>query len=347
MRKQLLRYSNKLYIKRIFTLTVVLTLILFQNINLYACTIFTKQQGNEVLVGNNEDFYYSYDSNIWFVAAAKDSYGRVCFANSTYVQGGMNEKGLFYDGAACPNTNVPYSANKPTLGMDLGEVVLSKCSNIYEAVEFLKNHNIPSGYGDHILFVDETGKSVIVEWVEGEMKVIFKEQDYQIATNYFVSNPKLGGYPSKRYDTAKSMLENDEVISVGSFKNILSAVSQDGKDKGTKYSNVYDIRKKDVYVFTKRDFSKYVYFNLDEELKKLKTGEKKLYNIDKLDYKTFDNISSNSNKEISDSLSNPPHIDKPDKSPQLDEKFEYKWYYSIPVVLIVFTFFIKRLHKKS
>lgn len=348
MKSQYDRYS--IHIKRIFSLALVLALVIIQNIDSYACTIFTKQQGNVVLVGNNEDFNYSYESNIWFVASKEGSFGRVCFANASYVQGGMNEKGLFYDGAACPTTKVPYSEDKPTLGMNLGEVVLSKCSSVDEAVGFLKNYNIPSNFGDHILFADETGKSVIVEWVEGEMKIFPKALDYQIAANYFLSNPQLGGYPSKRYDTAKSMLENEEEISIESFKNILSAVSQVWSNGGTKYSNIYDLKNKDVYVFCKRDYSKYVSYNLIDEMKKLKKGEKKSYVIDKLEYKT-ENISlhsstesnvENGDKGLSDSLPDQAPIDKPDESTeQTKDSLEYKWWYSVPVVLVVLAFFVK------
>ena len=361
-------YSRTIHVKMLFSFVLLLVLIPILNLNTYACTIFTKQQGNQVLVGNNEDFNYAYKSYVWFVAQSEGSYGRVCFANSSYVQGGMNEKGLFYDGAQCPATEIPYSDDKPTLGMDLGEVVLSKCSNIDEAVDFLKDYNIPRSYGDHILFTDETGKSVIIEWVEGEMKIIPKELDYQIATNYFLSNPQLGGYPCNRYDTAKSMLEDENEISIESFKNILSATSQVWDGGGTKYSNIYDLKNKLVYVFCKRDYSKYVYYNLADELKKLEQGEKKIYEIDKLEYKVFENISSyatmkinvvSGDKSLADSSTKSSQTNKYDnsikqaKGPTQTERYDNyikqakdNLGYSIPVAVVVLAFvywiFIKK-----
>lgn len=366
-------YSRNIYIKILFFFALLLVLIPILNLNTYACTIFTKQQGDKVLVGNNEDFNYSFKSYVWFVAQSEGSYGRVCFANSSYVQGGMNEKGLFYDGAQCPATETPYTDDKPTLGMDLGEVVLSKCSNIDEAVEFLKNYNIPKGYGDHILFTDETGNAVIVEWVEGEMKIVPKKLDYQIATNYFLSNPKLGGYPCNRYDTAKSMLEDENEISIESFKNILSATSQVWDGGGTKYSNIYDLKNKVVYIFCKRDYSKYAYYNMTDELKKLKQGEKRIYEVDKLEYKTFENISSNASlkinvisgdKSIADSSTETNQTEKYDnsikqaKEPIQMERYNYikqvkdNWGYGIAVVVAVLALFYwifikKRINNKN
>ena len=249
-----------------------------------ACTIFTAQQDGKVLVGNNEDYFYRSSSDMWITGAAKDSLGRICFANSGFIQGGMNEKGLFYDGASCPKTDIPNSKDKPTLGMDLGDTILSKCSNVDEAIDSLKKHNIPNSYGDHLLLADETGKSVVVEWVQNEIKIIPKDKNYQIATNFFLSKPELGGYPCTRYDTAQKMLWNDKNISVKSFISILDAVKQDWGDGGTKYSNIYDLKNKRVYIFYKHDFTRYASFSLDDELKKLKTGDRTDYNIQNLQF---------------------------------------------------------------
>ena len=42
----------------------------------------------------------------------------------------MNEHGLFYDGASCPPSEVPYdSQGEP--GYNLGDIVLAKCRNMY------------------------------------------------------------------------------------------------------------------------------------------------------------------------------------------------------------------------
>ncbi len=295
-----------------FIITLFILLYLFST-NIYACTIFTAQDGETVLVGNNEDFMYQYSSDMWFAAATGKSYGRVCFANSHYVQGGMNEKGLFYDGAACPNTQVPYSADKPSLGIDLGEVILSQCANVDEVVEILKGYNVPDSLGDHLMFADESGKSVIIEWVENEMKVVPKEKKYQIATNFFISDPDLGGYPCSRYSTVEKMLEGSKELSVGTFADILGAVTQTWSGGGTKYSNVYDLRNRVVYVYNKANFDRYAVFHLDEELKKLNSKERVEYNIDTLPYQTVDTdkpVSVDEDSPVSVDEDKPVPVDK-------------------------------------
>ncbi len=287
------RVKEKVHIKIFALLLVIVVMFFTTNFYTYACTIFTKVQGGKVLVGNNEDYLYRVNSSMTVKAADKDSYGVVLFSNSTYVQGGMNEKGLFYDGAACPSTNVPYSKGMQTLGMNFGEEVLSKCSNVDEAVVFLKKYNIPKSFGDHLLLADATGKSAIVEWVQGEMRIIPKEKDYQVVTNFFISNPELGGYPCNRYETAEAMLKGFDNISLANFKDVLSKVKQDWGDGGTKYSNIYDLSNKLVYVFNKADFNRVASINLAEELVKLKHGEKENYKIEELYYEKFEDKSFN------------------------------------------------------
>jgi choloylglycine hydrolase len=247
-----------------------------------ACTIFNKHDASTTLVGNNEDYQYSISSMVWIVPPKDNTYGRVCFANSSYVQGGMNEKGLFYDGASCPTAEVPYFENKPQLGMDFGEIVISKCANVQEAVKMIREINIPSGFNDHIMFTDQSGDSVVAEWVDGKLQVIPIKGEYQLITNFWLTNPKLGWYPCSRYDKAKTILDKKNSISVELFASILKDVVQDWGDGGTKYSNIYDLKTKDVYVFNKGNFERAVKINLIDELKNIKKNEKLMYSVDEL-----------------------------------------------------------------
>ncbi|MCX8131061.1 MAG: linear amide C-N hydrolase [Clostridia bacterium] len=268
--------------KKFFSLIIVLIFTLSVYSQSDACTIFTKQQNGRVLVGNNEDWMYSIPSTFWIAAPENDTYGRICFANSTYVQGGMNEKGLFYDGATCPASEIPHFKGKPELGMDLGEIIISKCANVREAVEMIKKYNITRSFTDHIMFTDQSGDSVVIEWMNNDLKIIPKKGTYQLITNFWLTDPELGGYPCTRYDKAKTMLEDKDEINVDVFAGILKAVLADWGDMGTKYSNVYDLKKREVFIYNKGDFSKYVRYNLPDELKKLKKGKKVNYKLDKV-----------------------------------------------------------------
>ncbi len=274
-------------IKKIKSIAFLCLFIFFLSVSFsgQACTIFNKQKENLTLVGNNEDWIYSAPSSIQFAAADEGTYGRLCFYLYSYVQGGMNEKGLFYDGATCPSLEVPHLEGKPALDMDLGEVVLSNCANVDEVIKFLKSYNLPSGFMDHLMFVDAAGNSVVIEWDENDLKFIKKEGSYQIATNFWLANPEMGGYPCGRYDKAKSMLEDEEGdLSVDYFATILESTTQNWDDGGTKYSNIYDLKNKEVFIYLKGDFEKSIKYSLLEELEKLKQGETINLSLEKLEY---------------------------------------------------------------
>ncbi len=276
--------KTKTFFSKIFFIILIISLIFNNVFIIYGCTIFTKYNEDVVLVGNNEDWLYDYPSTMKIVKGNDKTYGRVWFGNSSYIQGGMNEKGLFYDGAYCPETEVPFDENKKSLGMDLGDVVLSNCATVEEAVNFLKNYNIPSFFGDHILFVDSSGNSVVVEWLNNEMIVIKNSTNYQIATNFFLSDKTLGGYPCNRYEQAEDMLSSNEDVTPQLFTNILSKTKQDWGDGGTKYSNIYDLKQLQVYTYNKADFSKVTFIDLQQELNKLQPEESFYTDILNLNY---------------------------------------------------------------
>ncbi len=251
------------------------------------CTIFNANQNDLVLVGNNEDWYYSSDAKVWFVPPTKKYYGRVCFGFplkeagwylsflGNFAMGGMNEQGLFVDAASCPKTKAPHFPGKPLL-IYAEEEFLKRCATVDDAIKMAGEFNFPfnlSGMHLHFMVVDKNGNSAVIEWVNKELKIIKKEKSFQVITNFWYTAPELGNYPCVRYNKASEMLENNNNISITFFANILESVSQYWKNKkgnevGTVYSNVYDLKNGKVYVYYKRDFTKPLCFNLQDELKK-------------------------------------------------------------------------------
>jgi choloylglycine hydrolase len=264
---------------RIFSLLFILISIsILAADNTTACTVFNYNQGNIVLVGNNEDGGYSTDVEIWFAPPSGKKYGRVCFGWKQLfffkqAQGGMNDQGLFFDWALCPKSDPPkFSIHKKTASFSMPENLLAECATVEEAIEWLKHYNILF-IRSHIMLADRTGNSAVVEWVDGKMNVIKKSGTYQIITNFWLSHPELGNYPCPRYNTVTKMLKARSGVSVEYFTSILKLTAQHeqsdkGKESGTIYSNIYDLAKGSVYIYYKRDFKHPYKFNLNEELKK-------------------------------------------------------------------------------
>jgi hypothetical protein len=267
---------------------LTLFVLVFQ-VNLFPCTIFSISDNKNNFVGNNEDNFYSYDHYLKIIPPNTNTYGRIEFYNIVNlsiffnivklsinnVQGGMNEKGLFFDMAGTPQDNIPIKTDpfqKNTLGVYTLDIFLAKCKNIDEAIIYWKSvkwgSTIPSF---HMLIAEQSGKSIILEWTNGEMKVIEKKGCFQIMTNYLLTKPWLpngGGWD--REDIFLRYFDSS-AINIKNVISLLKLTSQKSETIGTLYSNVYDLRNLTMTLFLRSDDSIIRTFNLLEEFKK---GEK-------------------------------------------------------------------------
>ncbi len=112
---------------------IILILFTLSRINyIFACTIFNIKQNDKIIVGNNEDWKYSCNVKVWYRPGTNNSYGRICFGwNQLYffrvAQGGMNEKGLFFDWASCTKSKKPkFSFKKKLITVGFPEKILKK-----------------------------------------------------------------------------------------------------------------------------------------------------------------------------------------------------------------------------
>ena len=191
----------------------------------------------------------------------------------------MNDQGLFFDWALCPKSDPPgFSFKKKIATFSMPENILAECATVGEAVEWLKQYNILF-IRSHIMLVDRSGNSAVVEWVDGEMRVIRKSDDYQVMTNLWLSHPELGNYPCWRNNKVTEMMANRNDFSVGYFASLVKTVSEykrseDGQESGTIYSNIYDLSTANVYIYYKRDFENPIKINLESELNKGKHTQK-------------------------------------------------------------------------
>ena len=245
----------------------VLLFILFLHYPIYACTIFTKMAGNLVLVGNNEDWYKT-NSQVMFYPASEGIYGRMFFGFDEMGLGGMNECGLCFDKCALlPERVIEFPEDKPFYEGNFWDFVLQSCATVDEAVNLIKQYNIESLNRNHVMLVDSSGNSAVIEWGPDSLAIIYKTGDYQVVTNFMLSDPNIKEpYPCWRYRKANRMLQECNV-SIEHFTAILDSVHQEGNFP-TQYSNIYDLKNKVVHVYHLYNYNEVVTFDLIEELKK-------------------------------------------------------------------------------
>jgi len=254
--------------------------------NVYACTNFKIKDDQTFYFGNSEDhaFRQISDTFITFVPqgqnwfdGSKLKYGAVVvgYANgsgNSWVQGGMNEKGLAFDSTSVPHTEPNlHDERSPNLVPEI-----FSCETISEVVEYKQTHGVYQQEGSvQSFYVDKSGESVVFHIGEdGEFSFFRNNGSFQLATNYYVEDPSRGNPGSdaiRRYNAAEQVLDyivkNDD-ISIESITLVLDAAHFEGPAVNTLYSNIFDVTNGDIYLYFFHQFEEVVKLNLEEELAK-------------------------------------------------------------------------------
>jgi len=235
----------------------------------YPCSVLFYADKNVCLAGNNEDNFLPY-TQIQFLPAEKGKYGRVFWGyypiycpEEASKQGGMNEKGLFYDGLSLPPVPVKTTSGKPTYVGDLMEKILEECATVEEAINILNKHNLINLTTGQMFIADKSGDAAIIE----RDTIIRKNDNWLAATNFRLSEIKNGQYPCDRYNTMRNMLDTMYSANVADISNILNQVSIKGQGP-TIYSNVCDLKNNVIYLYHFHNFEKSIKLDLNKELEK-------------------------------------------------------------------------------
>lgn len=227
-----------------------------------ACTAFCAVGGGQVLVGNNEDYNIP-RTKLWFVPAKPGSYGRMYVGfDDLWPQGGMNERGLWFDGFAAPPVRAAGSADLPSYPGNIVDAAMAQCATVEEVIRLFRGYNRSFLTEAILMFADASGDAVSIE----PDAIVRKTGPRFVQTNFHQSRPQKGR--DGRFLAATSMLERaGDRISADLFRDILAATHQDGPSP-TLYSNVYDLRARTMRLYLFHDYSRAVTFSLDDELKK-------------------------------------------------------------------------------
>lgn len=246
--RQNIRNNCKLYL---IELACVLLLAAFIPVPASSCTIFVLTNDQRALFCNNED-YSNPKTRLWFVTAGDRHYGCVYVGfDNGWAQGGMNTKGLAFDWVAGfdekwkPEPDLIKVRGNPT------ERMIETCATVEEAIEFYKTHREPSFSYARILIADRSGTSVIIGACDGHLQ-------------YEKTNQSRGfGYMG----IVDTMLAKSPVPTVANGALILRACLQRGQ-YATKYTNIFDLKSGDIFIYPFPEREDSVHLNLVNELSK-------------------------------------------------------------------------------
>lgn len=236
-----------------------------------ACTAFMMSDGDEVFVGNNEDYTIPY-TRVWFIPPENGQFGRVYFGYENWSpQGGMNDQGLFFDFFATKPFEIESSKDKPKFKGPIIDTMASTCATVEDVIKMFSSINLEFMLKFQMFIVDKTGDAAIIEGDE----IIRKSSHYQIITNFYQSKVPENKKPCEwyrrscqKYKITESMIKEIETPTVARFRDILNATHRETTFATTLYSNIYDLKKALVHLYYLHDFEKGVVFDLNEELKK-------------------------------------------------------------------------------
>ena len=275
--------------KIIGRVVLVLALFLMEHSSVAACTVFFAFDGKLALAGNNED-WADPNTQMWFVPATKDNYGIVYFGfgrgeypkggishqkldipggDITKVrpddlyglpQGGMNDKGLFFDMASTEAVKVLPAPNKKVYDGRLEDHIMRKCATVEEALKLLDQYAFTVSQGQ-CLFADKSGDSFILE--AGGV-IIRKRVSFQAMTNFRQSQVAPDQVTCPRYKLVSESLTERKDVSIEQFRSLLKGTAQEF----TTYSTIFNLGEGEVHIYRQRDFEQVVKINLKEELTK-------------------------------------------------------------------------------
>ena len=253
------------------------------------CTAFiTKDHDGNILFARNFDFVYA--PSLVVKTHPKNGYASVSVANLSFAGytkdwlpngiissflalsapyipfDGINEKGLAIALLAVPEVTLSHDPSKITLNTTtIIRLILDKADSVDEAVSLIHEYNIyfSGGINCHYFIADKSGKSVIVEFWDGDMQVI----NENVASNFIAYNKvNIGeGFTEfERYEKVKVALnENNGILSKRQTVELLNyiGVYDEGEDK-LQWSVTYNLTTPGGLIFANRNIQNIYEFQL-------------------------------------------------------------------------------------
>jgi hypothetical protein len=228
-----------------------------------ACSLIKVTKDGTTIIGNNEE-QMNPNTRIWFETGKNGGYGAVYVGfDNLYPQGGMNVKGLVFDGFGQSFRAVKTSANKKTLGpRELEKKVMQECATISEVKSLLEQYNLDTWSDSSLLFVDRTGAYL---YVSGD-EIIPGQEAYFVQTNRRPGETKA----CWRFDKAAAALASSATATLDNCRSIMEMIHQEREKNrvDTLYTTIYELAKPTVHLFYFYNFKEEVVFDLERELAK-------------------------------------------------------------------------------
>jgi hypothetical protein len=160
-----------------------------------------------------------------------------------YLQDGMNESGVAVSDMTVHNVRTPEDSAKPNIIHSAAmRLILDYAKTTDEAVELLKKYNIHFvAETCHLMIADAVGKSVVVEFIDGQLKSTSRHENWQICTNHELcgKSEEENCKSCERYKLASAELTG--LHAIGGASEVMKVMQSISKTERTMWSSVYDL----------------------------------------------------------------------------------------------------------
>ncbi|MCB2222506.1 MAG: hypothetical protein KQI35_19135 [Bacteroidetes bacterium] len=242
-----------------------------------SCTIVYYQQDKISYVANNLDVENVF-ARIWFIPSDERHYGRMCFGTeqpSWIAEGGMNDQGLYISVNALlnptdwePDPALPdWETWEGWFETGVPDGILAMCATVDDALAVFQSYNLLTFKHVKFLLADKTGRSVVLEWHDGDLRILERGLfPYQVSTNFVYSACSPDSIPCYRYTLAMRRFNDPNTDPpVVKLKKILNLTHMEFNTP-TVYSNICNLNTGDVTLYYFHDFETSFRFNLHQQL---------------------------------------------------------------------------------
>jgi len=171
-----------------------------------------------------------------------------------FAQGGMNERGLVVVTLTAPcRVAHQTESDDEILPSELVRLLLNTAADIDEALRIAEDNTLRfEAMCTHFLFADTTGRSVIVEYIDGNVVVTESREPWQVTTNFLVSEwqPEGAEAPCWRYQRAFERLQ----LMNGKLNSSEALTILEDVDAGSGWSAVYNPTRGELLLALGMDF---------------------------------------------------------------------------------------------
>lgn len=182
---------------------------------------------------------------------------------------GMNEKGLAVSvNMIQDSATIAQNTGKPGLTTTTAiRLLLDKAATVDEALGLLKQYDFHAsmGYMMHLAIAGNTGRSVVVEYINNEMVVV----ETPVVTNFYLAEGEKNGIGTaqsrERYNILMDTLSNHEAMNDEEVRDALDSVSKDnfGEFESTEWSVVFDLGNLTARYYHRENYAENYTFQLD------------------------------------------------------------------------------------